>query len=40
MLSTSVCNFLLPIFTDPSVMILLWALNGFSQALFWPPLCA
>lgn len=38
MLSTSVCNFLLPIFTDPSMMILLWALNGFSQALFWPPL--
>ena len=38
MLSTSVCNFLLPIFTDPSIMILLWALNGFSQALFWPPL--
>lgn len=38
MLSTAVCNLLMPVFPEPGVMIALWALNGFSQALFWPPL--
>lgn len=38
MLSTAFCNLLMPLFPEPGLMIALWALNGFSQALFWPPL--
>ena len=38
MLATAGCNILMPFVPEPSLMILLWAVNGFSQALFWPPL--
>lgn len=37
MLATACCNLLMP-FVPASLMIVLWGLNGFSQALFWPPL--
>ncbi len=38
MLATAGCNILMPFVPEPSLMILLWGVNGFSQALFWPPL--
>jgi sugar phosphate permease len=36
--ATSVCNALMPFTNGSQIMILLWAINGFFQALFWPPL--
>lgn len=36
--ATSVCNILMPIIGGAFPMTLLWAINGFCQALFWPPL--
>ena len=35
---TILCNFCFPFLTVPLLQILLWGLNGFAQALFWPPI--
>lgn len=35
---TMLCNVLFPILRIPVVQTVLWALNGFAQALFWPPI--
>jgi len=37
--ATSVCNILMPFMGGNIVpMIVLWGINGFAQAMFWPPL--
>lgn len=36
--SSSVINLLMPLFSHPTAMTVLWTVNGFSQALIWPPL--
>lgn len=34
-----ICNYLMPLFVPCiSVMIVIWGINGFAQALLWPPL--
>lgn len=38
MSATAVCNILMPFMTSITPMLVLWGLNGFCQALFWPPL--
>jgi len=35
---SALCNFLLPIVPNQYLMIPVWALNGFAQALLWPPI--
>lgn len=35
---TTLCNALFPYITSVPALIVLWALNGFAQALFWPPI--
>lgn len=35
---SAVCNFLLPIVPNQYLMIPVWAVNGFAQALLWPPI--
>ncbi len=32
------CNLLMPLFSDAAPMIAVWGLNGFAQAMFWPPM--
>ena len=40
-LSTSaVCNGMMPLLTNPLLMIPVWAVNGLAQACMWPPLVA
>ena len=36
--ATMVCNAAFPFVTSVPLLILLWAVNGFAQALFWPPI--
>ena len=36
--TTMVCNAAFPFVTSVPLLILLWAVNGFAQALFWPPI--
>ncbi|MBQ8640617.1 MAG: MFS transporter [Clostridia bacterium] len=37
--ATSVCNLLMPFMGgNVTAMIVLWGVNGFAQAMFWPPL--
>ena len=36
--TSSVCNLLMPFCPAVGAMTALWAVNGFCQALFWPPL--
>lgn len=38
LVSTSVCNVLLPFSRSPAQMAVVWGLNGVFQAFFWPPL--
>lgn len=38
MSATAACNLLMPLMTSITPMIVLWGINGFAQALFWPPL--
>ncbi|MBQ2708567.1 MAG: MFS transporter [Clostridia bacterium] len=38
MSATAVCNLLMPLMGSITPMIVLWGINGFAQALFWPPL--
>ena len=35
---TMLMNFLVPLFPNPTVMLVLWGINGFAQALMWPPM--
>jgi len=35
---SAVCNLLLPIVPNQYLMIPVWAVNGFAQALLWPPI--
>ncbi len=36
--TTAVCNLFMPIVPSSSLMIPVWALNGFAQAMLWPPI--
>ncbi|MBQ3065997.1 MAG: MFS transporter [Clostridia bacterium] len=37
--ATSVCNLLMPVIGgNITMMAVLWGINGFTQAMFWPPL--
>ena len=36
--TTAVCNAVFPFIHSVPVLIVLWAVNGFAQAMFWPPL--
>lgn len=38
MIIASLMNFLLPLNTDPYCMLAVWCVNGFGQALMWPPI--
>jgi OPA family glycerol-3-phosphate transporter-like MFS transporter len=35
---SAVCNLMLPIMPNQYLMIPVWAVNGFAQALLWPPI--
>lgn len=35
---TTLCNAALPFITSVPALIVLWGVNGFAQALFWPPI--
>jgi len=35
---TSVCNLLMPIVASDAFMVVLWGINGFAQAMLWPPI--
>lgn len=35
---TALCNILMPLMQSSNAMVMLWGINGFAQALFWPPL--
>ena len=35
---SGICNLLMPAMPNIVLMTILWAINGFTQALFWPPL--
>lgn len=36
--TTAVCNAAFPFVRALPVLVVLWAINGFAQAMFWPPL--
>ena len=36
--TTAACNAAFPFITSMPVLTVLWAINGFAQAMFWPPL--
>lgn len=38
LLSSSMCNLLMPLCGKPVLMALLWTINGFFQAFLWPPI--
>ncbi len=35
---TTLCNLFFPLISSPAVMAVVWGINGFAQALFWPPI--
>lgn len=35
---TVVCNGIFPLFSNVTVLAVVWGLNGLAQAMFWPPL--
>lgn len=35
---SAVCNAVFPLFNSVNALIVIWAINGFVQALFWPPM--
>ena len=35
---TSIINLIFPFINSPALMAFLWTINGFSQALLWPPI--
>jgi len=38
LVASGICNILLPFMPNIILMTILWGINGFAQALFWPPL--
>ena len=38
LITTITCNFLMPICPSPSLMVVIWGVNGLAQAFFWPPI--
>lgn len=36
--TTALCNFLMPLIPNGALMIPVWTLNGFAQAMLWPPI--
>ena len=36
--TTALCNLLMPLVPNGSFMIPIWAVNGFAQAMLWPPI--
>lgn len=38
LLVTSVINLIVPLLSSPSMMAVLWCINGFAQSFMWPPL--
>lgn len=36
--TTALCNAAFPFVRSVPVLVVLWAINGFAQAMFWPPL--
>lgn len=38
LITTTVCNFLMPICSSPTLMVVIWGVNGLAQAFFWPPI--
>ena len=37
-MTTVCCNLLMPLVGAPWAMTVIWAINGFAQAMFWPPI--
>lgn len=35
---TAVCNLIMPLLSTAVPMMVLWGINGFAQAMFWPPM--
>ena len=35
---TATCNFLMPFADSDVLMVVLWGINGFAQAMLWPPI--
>lgn len=35
---TALCNLLMPLTSNGYLMIFIWAVNGFAQAMLWPPI--
>ena len=35
---TTFCNFLMPFASSDVLMVILWGINGFAQAMLWPPI--
>lgn len=35
---TAICNILMPFMNTSAPMMILWGINGFAQAMFWPPM--
>lgn len=35
---TAICNMLMPFARLPQLMCVVWGVNGFAQAMFWPPI--
>ena len=35
---TAVCNLLMPLASADAMMVVLWGINGFAQAMLWPPI--
>jgi len=38
LLTTALCNLFMPLVPSTVLMIPIWALNGFAQAMLWPPI--
>lgn len=38
LLTSAACNAMMPLLTDPALMIPVWAINGLAQAMLWPPI--
>lgn len=35
---TAACNLLMPLVSSDALMVALWGINGFAQAMLWPPI--
>ena len=38
LVTTIICNFLMPFIPSPALMAVVWGFNGMAQAFFWPPI--